>query len=150
MLSLSKVELALALALASILLVSCSIIIPGKENDQKEQLMQQYLDQAESHRAEFNYDESLIYLKKALQIKPNNSEIIYKIGLVYGIKHGQEGNSTIIGGRRNQQGRIKRHPESSYIKSVRYLKKAADMGHVQARQLLRALHNNIQHLDVKY
>lgn len=139
----------ISLLCLSILMSGCSNTA-ARETRKQARLAEEYISAAESYRSGFQYDEALRYYKKALEIDAENADLLYSIGHIYALKHGQEGDRSIIGGRKNQQGRIIRHPESSYSYSIKYLRKAADLGHIEARQLLRAIHDNIQHLDVKY
>lgn len=106
---------------------------------------------AERYYEKFDYDNALVHYKKALEIQPENPGIHYSIGMIYGFKHSAENpGQSIIGGRESQLSGIVRHPDSNYQQAVKYLRKAAELGHLEAREILRAMHDNIQRFDVKY
>jgi len=131
--------------------IALLIFMIGCSTSLQEDEFTDHLQLAESYQAEFDYDQALKHFFKAAELDPNNAALYYKIGRIYGIKHSREpANASIIGGRINQQSRVKRRKESNYHLAVKYLQKASDLGHINARQLLRAMYDNTQHLDVKY
>ena len=127
-----------------LLFAGCSLI--SRESDTLN-----YLSIADTYYSEFEYDKALEYYLLAAETENDNGETYYKIGLIYGTYHNQKHpNESIIGGRQNQQTGVIRREGSDFSLSVKYLRKAAELGHVGARQILRVMHDNIQDLDVKY
>ena len=132
------------LVILSLLLVGCSSI-------NKDESVDQYLFLGNQYKDNHQYEKALKQYYQAAEIEPDNPEIYYKIGLLYGFKHSQRAStSSIIGGRRNRLDRVQRKAESDYSLTVKYLNKAAELGHKEAYQVLRVFHQNIQHKDVKY
>ena len=98
-----------------------------------------------------NYYQALDNFLMAAEIDPENPVHFYKIGLVYGTLHSLEGTEqSVIGGRKNRLSRKLYREDSNYNNAVYYFGKASNMGHLPSRHILRAMHENIQHLDVQY
>ena len=135
------------LIMATFFISSCSVKTATNETKQFEQLMLK----GDAHYLESDFEEAIANYLKAAEINSDDPVTFYKIGLVYGAMHNhEESNFSVVGGRKNRQDRIQRRDDSSFSNAVYYFNKAAMMGHHGSREILRAMYDNIQHLDVQY
>jgi tetratricopeptide (TPR) repeat protein len=110
-----------------------------------------YLEKGLLLQSEGDYYKALESYMTAADLEPERAEIYYRIGLVYGILHNQEGaDRSLIGGKPNRISRRVYTDESHYSRAVHYFRKGADLGHQPSRDILRTMYDNIQHKDVKY
>jgi len=128
-------------------MMSCSSGVIEQESENSEY----YIMEGDNYFSLNEYDKALSSYQKAKELDNTNAETYYKIGLVYGSLHSQEGSeSSIIRGRKNRLDRVERLPESNYNQAVYYFRKAYELGHLGAREILRTMHENIQHRDVQH
>ena len=125
----------------------CSLFKPGSS----QLTVEDYLALGDKSMTEAEYNQALDYYLNASDLEPENPEIYYKIGVVYGTLHSQEDpDQSIIRGKTDRLSRLEYREESNYNNALYYFRQAADLGHIPSRDILRAMHDNIQHLDVKY
>lgn len=143
-------SLGINLALLVILLVNityCSILKQGNPEFNATDL----IVSGDASMAEADYPRALDYYLAASELEPENPEFYYKIGLVYGTLHSlEEPDQSIISGKTDRLSRLEYREDSNYNNALYYFRQAADRGHLPSRDILRAMHDNIQHLDVKY
>jgi len=97
------------------------------------------------------YNQAIANYLSASELEPENPVIYYKIGLVYGAMHSLENpDQSAISGRADRHGRVEYREGSNHNNALYYFRKAADMGHLPSRDILRAMYDNIQHRDVQY
>ena len=146
----TSIRLGKSLVLLAILLVNinnCSIL---KQDNPDLKAMDLILS-GDASMAEADYEQALEYYLLASERQPNNPEIYYKIGLVYGTLHSQEDpDQSIVRGRTDCLSRLEYRDDSNYNNALYYFRQATDRGHLPSRDILRAMHDNIQHRDVKY
>jgi len=112
---------------------------------------ERYLEMGDMLRNEGDYYGALDSYLLAAEQEPEKADIFYRIGLVYGILHNQEGaDRSLIGGKPNRISKRIYSEESNYSRAVYYFSRASDMGHEASREILRTMYDNIQHRDVKY
>lgn len=98
-----------------------------------------------------NFKSSLVSFYSAVDLEPENPLGYYKLGLTYGyLAQTNHPDNIIVRGKRNRLSRIKYHDDSNVSKAILNFEKAYELGYREVREVLRALYDNIQHLDVQY
>ena len=111
----------------------------------------EYLTIGDTYFDKGEYDQAITNYLAASELEPENAVIYYKIGLVYGALHSLENpDHSVISGRAHRHGRVEYREGSNHNNALYYFRKAADMGHIPSRDILRAMYDNIQHRDVQY
>ena len=137
-------------SVAKLLTIMLLMIVAGCASNTMQEV-KDYEAAGDAYRADFEYDKALTNYLKAAELNPETADIYYKIGLVYGLKHSREHPyDSVVAGRQNQLSRIERAEDSNYYLAVKYFRKASDLGHRGARNLLRTMDDNLQHFDVSY
>lgn len=143
-----------ALQLLTILAALCLILLYGSGCSlfrSPEMSLDDHITFGDQHYQDGEFSQALDYYLMAAELDPDNPVSYYKIGLVYGTLHSLEGNDqSVIGGKVNRLSRKLYREDSNYNNAIYYFGKASDMGHLPSRHILRAMYDNIQHLDVQY
>jgi tetratricopeptide (TPR) repeat protein len=137
------------LIIVSLFLISgCALAGQYEENSRSPE---EYREIGDQYFNEGELQTALDYYLTASGKEPENPLYYYKIGLVYGTLASLEGyDRSLKRGKTNQLSRKLYREDSHFNNALYYFNKAAGLGHLPSREIIRTMDENIQHRDVKY